>query len=131
MYMREQERAKRNAELAHSLRHAASTSWDACANASRALLTLGKDPEFRRLVSGHHGLLDIFPASLAASTSHDHADAILQLTVARATLRPLLVRVEVLGWLAHAYPDTLVALLGVVSGETLLPLTVSPTINTG
>lgn len=131
MYMREQERAKRNAELAHSLRSAASTSWDACANASSALLTLGKDPEFRRLVSGHHGLLDIFPASLAASISHDHVDAILQLTVARATLRPLLVRVEVLGWLAHAYPDTLVTLLGVVSGETLLPLTVSPTINTG
>jgi hypothetical protein len=117
MYRREQERSKRNAELARSLSHAASTSWDACADASRALLTLGKDPEFRRVASGHHGLLEVFPASLAASTSHDHADAILQLAVARAALRPLLVRVEVLGWLAYAYPDALVTLLGVVSGE--------------
>jgi len=116
--MREQERAKRNAELAHTLRHAASSSWDACADASRALLTLSKDPEFRRLVSGHYGLLDVLPASLAAAASHDHADAILLLSVARATLRPWLVRVEVLGWLASAYPDELVILLGVVSGAT-------------
>jgi hypothetical protein len=121
MYRREQERSKRNAELDRSLRHSARTSWNTCADASRALLTLGKDPEFRRLVSGHHGLLDVFPASLAASISHDRADAILQLTVARAALRPLLVRVEVLGWLAYAYPDALVSLLGVVSGDSALP----------
>jgi hypothetical protein len=117
MYMREQERGKRNAELARGLTQAASASWLTCAEASRALLTLGKDPEFRRLVGGHRGLLDVFPACLARSTSGDRADAILQLAVARAALRPLLVRVEVLGWLAYAYPEALVALLAVVAGE--------------
>lgn len=118
MYLREQERVKRNAELARDLKHAASASWLACAEASRALVILGKDPKFRRLVEGHRGLLDVFPACLASSNSGDRADAILQLAVARAALRPLLVRVEVLGWLAYAYPEALVALLAVVAGES-------------
>jgi hypothetical protein len=116
MYLREQERAKRNASIALGLRESASKSWNACAEVSRALLTLRTDPEFRRLVGSHHGLLDVLPASLVAAMPHDRADAVLNLVVARAALRPLLVRVEVLGWLAYAYPEELVILLEIVSG---------------
>jgi hypothetical protein len=97
MYLREQERAKRNAASVRELNASASRSWRVCAEASRALLTLRNDPEFRRLVDGHRGLLEVLPALLVGSRSPDRADAMLHLVVARAALSPLLVRVEVLG----------------------------------
>jgi hypothetical protein len=81
------------------------------------LLDLHKDPQFRDLIRNHQGLFEALPASLAPTMDLNGADAILSLTVARATLRPELARVEVLGWLARAHPEALVTLLKVVTPE--------------
>lgn len=117
MYLREQERAKRNAAIVRELSESALQSWNVCAELSRALLTLRDNPEFRRLVDGHRGLLQVLPALLAGSGATNRADAILHLVVARAALGPLLVRVEVLGWMAQEHPRALVTLLAVVAGD--------------
>ncbi|MGY3231198.1 hypothetical protein ACVWWJ_002682 [Luteibacter sp. HA06] len=115
MYMRESERAKREAAITAELAAAAKVAWDLCADASRALLQLGDDPQFRELAHGHEGLFAALPASLAPSMHMHRADAILGLAVARATLQPMLARVEVLGWLARAHPDALVTLLKIIA----------------
>jgi hypothetical protein len=115
MYMRESERAKREAAIAAELGAAATLAWDLCADASRVLLELSEDPQFRELAHDHEGLFEALPASLAPMMHTHRADAILVLVVARATLQPLLARVEVLGWLARAHPDALVTLLKVTA----------------
>lgn len=117
MYLGEQERAKRKAAIVRELNESAAQSWQVCAEASCALLALGSDSEFQRLVDGHRGLPGVLPALLAASGSPDRADAMLHLVVARATLSPLLVRMEILGWMAHTHPQALVTLLAVVAGD--------------
>jgi len=126
MYLREQERAKRNIAIVRELNESALRSRNVCAEASHALLTLRNDPEFRRLVDGHRGLLEVLPALLAGSQSPDRADAMLHLVVARAVLSPLLVRVEVLGWMAHVHPQVLVTLLAVVAGNHDHPASSDP-----
>lgn len=113
--MRESERAKREAATAAELESAASLAWGLCADASRVLLELQEDPQFRELARRHEGLLEALPASLAPMMHTRQADAVLTLMVARATMQPLLARVEVLGWMARAYPDALVTLLKVMS----------------
>jgi hypothetical protein len=118
MYMREAERARREAAISAELGAASMIAWDLCADASRALLGLHKDPAFRELAHDHDGLFEALPASLASSMHTDRADALLGLIVARATLQPLLARVEVLGWLARAHPDALVTLLKVAAPES-------------
>jgi hypothetical protein len=115
MYRRESERAKREAAITAELAAAAMVAWDLCADASRALLELGDDPQFRELANDHEGLFEALPASLAPSMHMHRADAILGLVVARATLQPLLARVEVLGWLARTHPDALVSLLKAIA----------------
>lgn len=54
---------------------------------------------------------------LVRSKDVSRADAILQLAVARATLKPVLARIEVLGWLARDHPDSLVQILRVISTD--------------
>jgi hypothetical protein len=115
MYMRETERARREAAIAAELGMAAKDAWDLCADASRALLGLHQDTQFRGLAHEHEGLFEALPASLAPMMRTRRADAVLTLAVARATLQPLLARVEVLGWLARVHPDALVALLKVTA----------------
>jgi hypothetical protein len=115
MYRRESERAKREAAITAELGAASTIAWDLCADASRALLELGDDPQFRELAHGHEGLFVALPASLAPSMHMHRANAVLGLVVARATLQPLLARVEVLGWLARTHPDALVSLLKVIA----------------
>lgn len=117
MYMREQERARRESTVEGTLAAAEKAAWGKCADASRVLLVLRKEPQFRKLVRGHPGLLEVLPATLANSMSSKRAHAMLTLVVARLVLRPLLVRVEVLGWLARTYPDSLVTLLEVAAGD--------------
>lgn len=115
MYMRESERAKREAATATELEAAAALAWHLCADASRALLELQEDPQFRELAHGYKGLFEALPASLAPMMHTHQADAILTLAVARATMQPLLARVEMLGWMARAHPDALVTLLKVTA----------------
>lgn len=115
MYSRESERSRREAVLAAELASSARRAWSLCADASRVLLELHKDPQFRALVHNHQGLFEALPASLAPTMGSEGADAILSLMVARATLRPVLDRVEVLGWLARSHPGALVTLLKLVT----------------
>jgi hypothetical protein len=117
MYMREQERERRESIIERTLAAAEKSAWKKCADASRVLLALRNEPQFRQLVHSHRGLLEVVPATLANAMSGKRADAVLNLVVIRAVLRPFLVRVEVLGWLAHAYPDGLVTLLEVAVGD--------------
>jgi hypothetical protein len=118
MYLRESERSRREAALAVGLGSSARRAWNLCADASRVLLELHKDPQFRTLVRNHQGLFEALPASLAPTMDSEWADAILILMVARATLQPILARVEVLGWLARAHPEALVTLLKVLTPES-------------
>jgi hypothetical protein len=115
MYLREIERARREAVIAARLESSARAAWDLCADASRVLLALHEDRQFRTLAHNHLGLFDTLPALLAPMINSHKADAVLSLLVARTTLRPLLSRVEVLGWLARAHPEELVTLLKVVT----------------
>lgn len=117
MYRGEHARAQQNAALARDLSDAASAASRACTRASHALLTLRNDAAFRQLVNDHRGLLQELPASLVNLVHSDRADSVLCLSVARAALRPWMMRVEVLGWLANAHPDALLTLVSFLADE--------------
>lgn len=117
MYRSDPARERLEAAAAAELAAAADRAWHQCAAAARVLMGLRHRPEFRSLVGDASGLLVDLPAMLATSRDGRRADAVLQLAVARATLRPWLGRVDVLGWLAHADPEGLVVLLNVTTGE--------------
>lgn len=115
MYLRESERKKREAAIEAGLALASTTAWGLCADASRVLLQLLEDHQFQELIRDHPGLCSALPASLAPMMNSHRVDAVLNLMVARTTMKPLLSRVEVLGWLARAHPQSLMTLLKVIA----------------
>lgn len=117
MYRSDPTRERLEAAAEAELVAVADRAWHQCAAAARVLMGLRHRPEFHSLVGDASGLLEELPAMLTASRETRRADAVLQLAVARATLRPWLARVDVLGWLAHAHPESLVVLLNVTTGD--------------
>jgi len=118
MHARNHARVTREALVAAELSATAECAWQQCAAAAQVLLTLRKDPTFRSLMDAHQGLLDELPALLAPAKGEDGVRSVLHLLVCRAALAPILTRVEVLGWLAHAHPEALVTLLAVAVAES-------------
>jgi len=117
MHPREDTRVTREAHVEAELSATAELAWQQCAAASQVFLALREDPTFRSLMSMHQGLLYVLPALLAPAKGEDGVRSVLHLVVCRAALAPILTRVEVLGWLAHAHPEALVILLGVAVAE--------------
>ena len=117
MHAREDARVTREALVAAELSATAECAWQQCAAASQVFLALRKDPTFRSLMGAHQGLLDALPALLAPAKGEDGVRSVVHLLVCRAALAPILTRVEVLGWLAHAHPEALVILLGVAVAD--------------
>ncbi|MGN6094570.1 MAG: hypothetical protein ACTHOL_19645 [Luteibacter jiangsuensis] len=94
----------------------AEQAWRQCAAAAEVLMKLRQRAEFHALAGVRLELMETLPAMLAETRGPQRADAVLLLAVARATLRPWLARVDILGWLAHADPQGLVVLLNVATG---------------
>lgn len=117
MKARDHARDTRESLVAAELSATAESAWQQCAAASQVFLALREDLTFRSLMGMHQGLLDELPALLAPVKGEEGVRSVLHLVVCRAALAPILTRVEVLGWLAHAHPEALVTLLGVAVAE--------------
>lgn len=117
MYQSELTRQARDAVSIADYSAAAGAAWAQCAELVQVMWTLRKAPDFDLVLGDCAGLIRDLPALLVRSKDGSRADAILQLAVVRATLKPVLCQVEVLGWLARDHPDALVTLLRVVSTD--------------
>jgi hypothetical protein len=117
MYRRELEHRRKEAILRAALVEASDAAWGKCAEAAKVMLTLRARDDFDARLGGYMGLFDTLQAALLAMRGNEHADAVLHLAVARAALRPMLSKVEALGWLAHEAPQGLVWLLALVAAD--------------
>ena len=117
MYRRELEHQRREAILRAALVEASDAAWGKCADAAKVMLTLRARDDFDARLGDYRGVFDTLPAALLAMRGNEHADAVLHLAVARAALRPMLSKVEVLGWLAHEAPQGLVSLLALAAAD--------------
>jgi len=117
VYQSDATRQARDAVTVADYSAAAAAAWGQCAELAQALWAIRDERDFNLTLGPFAGLTRDLPAMLARSKDDSRVDAILQLAVARATLRPMLARIEVLGWLARVHPDVLVTLLRVVSTD--------------
>lgn len=119
MYQSEPVRQARDAATLTDYSAAASAAWAQCAELVQMLWSMRDSADFDLALGSCPGLIRNLPALLLRSKEDSRVDAVLQLAVVRATLKPVLARVEVLGWLARDHPDALVMLLRVVSTDAV------------
>lgn len=115
MYQSEATRHARDRATRDDFVAVAEAAWAQSAELVHVLWTLRAMPGFLAALGPYVGLVQQLPALLLQSKDANRADAVLQLAVVRATLKPLLARVEILGWLARDHPGALLTLLRIVS----------------
>lgn len=117
MYQSELTRQARDTARLADYSAAAGAAWAQCGALVQALWSIRDAPDFALALGPCAGLIHDLPALLVRSKDGSRVDAVLQLAVARARLKPVVAQVEVLGWLARNYPDALVTILRVVSTD--------------
>ena len=117
MYQSEFTRQARDTARLADYSAAAGAAWAQCRELVQTLWSIRDAPDFALALGPCAGLVRDLPALLVQSKDGSRVDAVLQLAVARARLKPVLTQVEVLGWLARDHPDALVTLLRVVSTD--------------